>query len=245
MYELGKFLRHRNSSFLSEIYKPKEIFVSTLNTDRIIISGQLVLAGLYPPVGIQIWNTDLPWQPIPLHFVPTSCDDTQQALDLPRWAQYIYPEKIKSLAEMEFMEFFKTPTTIKLQSGVFINEIVSNMNRKIDAMKNFERLLHLYPVSDRVIVRLWKGLNISQEITNKPNYEAALFIELHEINNKYRVKILHKEGTLDDKLRTLKTRGCEDSHNLAEDEMCDLEVFSSALESIIITDFDEACKNMR
>ncbi|CAH0381831.1 unnamed protein product [Bemisia tabaci] len=119
------------------------------------------------------------------------------------------------------------------------------MNRKIDATKNFERLLHLYPVSDRVIVRLWKGLNISQEITNKPNYGAALFIELHEINNKYRVKILHKEGTLDDKLRTLKTRGCEDSHNLGEDEMCDLEVFSSALESIIITDFDEACKNTR
>lgn len=73
--------------------------------------------------------------------------------------------------------------------GVFINEIVSNMNRKIDATKNFERLLHLYPVSDRVIVRLWKGLNISQEITNKPNYGAALFIELHEINNKYRVKV--------------------------------------------------------
>nr|XP_018905785.1 PREDICTED: prostatic acid phosphatase-like [Bemisia tabaci] len=303
MYKLGKFLRLRYDSLLSTTYKPAEIFVSTFCTDRVIMSGQLVLAGLYPPVGIQIWKTDLLWQPIPIHSMPDSCDDMfhvtkrckllsdetkqrdlvikkkledhqeflaylskytgldvknashlsglfdnlsvveQQGLTLPQWTRDVYPKKLESLANLEFMELFKTQTMIKLESGVLINEIVSNMVRKTDASKNFERMLNLYPASDRILIRLWRGLNMTQEITSKPYYGAALFIELHEIDKKYRVKILHKKGTTDDELTTLKIRGCEGGYDLEQDEMCDLDVFLSALEPMIITDFDKACEN--
>lgn len=43
--------------------------------DRTIMSAQLVMGGMFPPQGNQIWNTDLNWQPIPVHVIQTpQCD---------------------------------------------------------------------------------------------------------------------------------------------------------------------------
>lgn len=33
------------------------------------------LAGFYPPKSKQIWNADIPWQPIPVHTIPEKLDD--------------------------------------------------------------------------------------------------------------------------------------------------------------------------
>lgn len=42
--------------------------------DRTINSANLVLAGMFPPKGNQIWNERLLWQPIPVHSIPTHID---------------------------------------------------------------------------------------------------------------------------------------------------------------------------
>uniref|UniRef100_A0A452HPV9 acid phosphatase n=1 Tax=Gopherus agassizii TaxID=38772 RepID=A0A452HPV9_9SAUR len=73
-YELGQYTRKRYSNFLNATYNRHEIFIQSTDYDRTIMSTQVYLAGLFPPVGNQIWNPQILWQPIPVHTVPVSED---------------------------------------------------------------------------------------------------------------------------------------------------------------------------
>ncbi|XP_025830640.1 venom acid phosphatase Acph-1-like [Agrilus planipennis] len=75
MYTLGQQLRERYSDYLPEYYLPEEVLTYSSYSDRCLISAELLLAGLYPPVGQQIWNPDLLWQPIPVHYNPRNLDN--------------------------------------------------------------------------------------------------------------------------------------------------------------------------
>lgn len=68
-YELGQYIRKEYASFLDDIYTEDLIEVISTNTERTKMSAQLVLAGLFPPVGQQVWNPELMWQPIPIYFL--------------------------------------------------------------------------------------------------------------------------------------------------------------------------------
>jgi hypothetical protein len=74
MFKLGEFLRTRYNGYLSELYYPKEFLMKSSANDRCLMSAQAVLAGLYPPKGMQVWNPDLKWQPIPVHSTPRHLD---------------------------------------------------------------------------------------------------------------------------------------------------------------------------
>ncbi|KAM7176663.1 prostatic acid phosphatase-like [Macrochelys suwanniensis] len=73
-YELGQYVRKRYSNFLNATYNRHEIVIQSTDYDRTIMSTQVYLAGLFPPVGNQIWNPQILWQPIPVHTVPVSQD---------------------------------------------------------------------------------------------------------------------------------------------------------------------------
>lgn len=60
-------LRSMYDGFLPTTFYPKDIYASSDLVERVILSGELVLAGLYPPLGWQIWNSSILWQPIPLY----------------------------------------------------------------------------------------------------------------------------------------------------------------------------------
>ncbi|XP_018567412.1 lysosomal acid phosphatase-like [Anoplophora glabripennis] len=78
VYNRGKWLRERYKQFLPEKYSAKNIFVQSSDSDRVLASAQLLLAGLFPPKGTDVWNDNLMWQPIPIHSVP-DYNDTEVA----------------------------------------------------------------------------------------------------------------------------------------------------------------------
>lgn len=301
LFEVGKFLRRRYDGFIPSKYKASELLVISSYYDRCIMSGQALLAGLYPPVEDQIWNSEIHWQPISLHPVDRSLDNfftgtrpckkfekeyeyvlntilkkvqdespelldyvhknaglevksiidiselydallvaNEQGLKLPDWAWNIFPEKLKPLLRYSHNRFSWTPTMRKLFSGPLINDVVTNMKKKRDSKETFNRLLNLYSGHDTTVMNFLISLGVNQDLPI-PNYGATVILELHEINNKYRVKILYMNSGWDKELTVFHIKGCEQDQDNYHDDMCDLDVFASALDSVRVTDFEKEC----
>ncbi|XP_076394727.1 venom acid phosphatase Acph-1 isoform X2 [Megachile rotundata] len=71
-YKLGQYFRDRYDDFLGPFYSKKIIQFYSSEVDRVIMTGELVAAGLYPAVGLQRWNIDLNWQPVPVWPIPAA-----------------------------------------------------------------------------------------------------------------------------------------------------------------------------
>ncbi|XP_036181873.1 lysosomal acid phosphatase [Myotis myotis] len=73
-WELGQALRQRYRGFLNTSYHPQEVYVRSTDFDRTLMSAEANLAGLFPPIGMQRFNPNISWQPIPVHTVPIAED---------------------------------------------------------------------------------------------------------------------------------------------------------------------------
>lgn len=69
LYRSGQYFHRRYSHILGPEYSPDKIYVLSTNKDRSIMSAQASLAGFFVPIGDQVWNRGLLWQPIPVHTV--------------------------------------------------------------------------------------------------------------------------------------------------------------------------------
>ncbi|XP_034942474.1 venom acid phosphatase Acph-1-like [Chelonus insularis] len=74
LFNFGRFLRHNYNDYLGDTYHPDIMEMRTTEHDLSMISGLLVDAGLWPPIGPQKWNKELDWQPIPTDYVPAKYD---------------------------------------------------------------------------------------------------------------------------------------------------------------------------
>ncbi|KAJ8951168.1 hypothetical protein NQ318_021612, partial [Aromia moschata] len=80
LYQLGKWLRNRYRNFLPQKYSPKDIYVRSTNADRCLMSAAAALAGLYRPEKSEVFDPELPWQPIPVHTMPPEDDEVLSML---------------------------------------------------------------------------------------------------------------------------------------------------------------------
>lgn len=83
-YKLGQFLRNRYDQFLGDYITENILEIRSTGFRRTRCSALLVLAGLWPPRGEQIWNKDLPWQPIPADYKLQPDDDVSFGSSLAR-----------------------------------------------------------------------------------------------------------------------------------------------------------------
>ncbi|TRY64358.1 hypothetical protein TCAL_00857 [Tigriopus californicus] len=74
-YALGQYLRARYGQLLGQKYGESLIYVRSTDFDRTLMSAGSNLAGLFPPIGTEVWNDQLLWQPIPIHTVPGDIDN--------------------------------------------------------------------------------------------------------------------------------------------------------------------------
>uniref|UniRef100_A0A2K5Q0G6 Lysosomal acid phosphatase n=1 Tax=Cebus imitator TaxID=2715852 RepID=A0A2K5Q0G6_CEBIM len=77
-WELGQALRQRYHGFLNTSYHRQEVYVRSTDFDRTLMSAEANLAGLFPPNGMQRFNPNISWQPIPVHTVPMAEDRQAQ-----------------------------------------------------------------------------------------------------------------------------------------------------------------------
>lgn len=59
---------------MSVQYNNSEMYVRSTDVDRTLMSAQSNLAGFYPPQSKDVWNDEIPWQPIPIHTIPEKLD---------------------------------------------------------------------------------------------------------------------------------------------------------------------------
>ncbi|KAL6447432.1 hypothetical protein ACFW04_001556 [Cataglyphis niger] len=84
-YKLGQILRFRYNNFLGSLYKPKLVVARSSDFERTKVSLQLVLTGLFPPTGVQRWNSRLNWQPIPTSYIPRVDDNLILSDECPQY----------------------------------------------------------------------------------------------------------------------------------------------------------------
>ncbi|XP_050300075.1 venom acid phosphatase Acph-1-like [Anthonomus grandis grandis] len=70
-YRIGETLRTRYNDFLGDVWNINILEARSTNVNRTKMSLQLMLAGLWPPTGDQIWQPWLDWQPIPYNYLST------------------------------------------------------------------------------------------------------------------------------------------------------------------------------
>ncbi|EZA59943.1 prostatic acid phosphatase [Ooceraea biroi] len=127
---LGRWLRKRYSNFLSDTYTLYDIYVRSSDVDRTLMSAEANLAGLYPPVKNQVWDS-LKWMPIPVHTVSEKEDYLlRQTKYCPR---YDY-ELQKLLTSPEFLRINK-------ENAKLYDYLTENSGMEISSLKNAE---HLY-----------------------------------------------------------------------------------------------------
>ncbi|XP_058795260.1 prostatic acid phosphatase-like isoform X2 [Phymastichus coffea] len=125
-YHFGSFLRERYGNFLSEYYQSDDVYAYSTDVHRTKMSLQLVLAGLYPPVGHAVWNPDLKWSPIPYVHAPAVLDIFMKYHDNPRFQKLRYQacrteEFRKKIAEYDdFLAFLSEQTNVNFDDD-FLN----------------------------------------------------------------------------------------------------------------------------
>ncbi|XP_043281276.1 lysosomal acid phosphatase-like [Venturia canescens] len=136
---LGRWLRNRYENLLSDTYSLHDVYVMSTDFDRTLMSAEANLAGLYPPHGKQIWDSDIKWMPIPVHTVPLTQD------------HLLAGKKYCPRYDHEMNKVLQSPEMKRIQkeNSQLFDYISKKSGRKIDGLQNLEYLYNTLWIESR------------------------------------------------------------------------------------------------
>lgn len=157
-------------------------------------------------------------------------------LTLPDWTEDIFPSKTLPLAERYLRLLSDTPFMKRIKAGPLISEIIETMlNRKNHLT---ERTISIYSGHDVTLVSVMNAMHILNQTTNKPDFSAALAIELHhslDHIDDMDVKVYYYFNSDDKYPKIIDLPGCP--------KPCSLNLFRKIMNSVIVNDFEQLCES--
>ncbi|XP_032091750.1 prostatic acid phosphatase-like [Thamnophis elegans] len=185
-YELGQYIKKRYSDFLSAGYNREEILIQSTEIDRTIMSAQANLAGMFPPIGDQIWNPELLWQPIPVHVI-TKASNPKLRYPIFQCPRYIELLK-KTIASNEFQEkirpYEEFIKTIAYYSGYNASVLKNPMNFKIWHVQDtlFCESIHNYTLPE------WATEDVMRKLTELTELSLSSLFGIYKREEKARLQ---------------------------------------------------------
>lgn len=167
---------------------------------------------------------------------------------LHEWLNKTEYEVLKQMRRVTFRYIYGNPVVSRLKSGVFVKEIISNMNKTIEG-KNKKKLF-VYSTHDSMIASYMYSMGFYNDY--KPPYGAMLMFELYERNEtlssnetSYYVKIwYHNSTSLNMTQCTEKTFPCPDLQQIEIPSCgyaCNFSQFERNYKHLFIHDLRSEC----
>ncbi|EFN60591.1 Lysosomal acid phosphatase [Camponotus floridanus] len=144
-HRLGQILRFRYNDFLGSLYKPKLVVARSSDFERTKMSLQLVLAGLFPPISVQRWNSHLNWQPIPTSYMQRVDDNLILTDECPQYLN----------------EYNRVLILPEVQAKIYqFNDLMSNLTKLTG--KKMQTLFDLYFLYHTFVAESSLGLPLAE-----------------------------------------------------------------------------------
>lgn len=135
----------------------------------------------------------------------TLATESNLGLFLPKWTQDLFPNGALLNATILQYDLYSHGILNKLNGGVLLRRIINDMNKVINGTLK-DRKLNLFSGHDINVAAIMHALNIFDE--HVPQYMSSIIIELHEINRRFFIKVVHYLG-IPSKIIEKRIPGCE------------------------------------
>jgi hypothetical protein len=216
MYTLGLKLKEQYSGFIPDYYFPEDVKMRSSYADRCLMSAEALLAALFPPRDQQIWNENLLWQPIPIHYVPRSQDNLIAMKSACKkydeeLAQVLKSEKIQDIiaANSDLLHYltehagqkFDSIGSVELLYNTLEIELLHNLtlpawtrNVSLEDMKILAaRSLEIYTETD-FMKKMKGGMFLKEVISSLERTDKSPFLYLYAAHDLTLVNILRALG---------------------------------------------------
>lgn len=157
--------------------------------------------------------------------------------NLPDWTENIFPQKTLPLAERYLKLLTDTPFMKRIKGGPLITEILDIMLNRKNSLS--ERSITLYSGHDVTLVSVMNAMQILNQTTSKPDFSAALAIELHhslDHVDDMDVKVYYFFNSEDKYPKAIDIPGCKTP--------CSLNRFRKVMNGLIVNDFEKLCETV-